>query len=309
MKILYFANLKNETPTIDQDILYSLKKQHDVVSIDLREFVEDKDVGKIIMKANECDVFLFHALIPETNDLYIQLMLERIVEMLEGMTCKKVLWFLDKVAGSKMKIITNLLPSVDYLFVADGTWKKRFDHEKLFVLHPAASEKLKRGIVKEDLKCDIAMMGSLYGERFKQFEFLKNKFGDKFNYYDDKFGKDFSNACRSAKMVIVPQYPFDDFYWSERVYNIMASGGLCIHPRTYGLQEEGLVDGEHFVDYYTEQDLFVTLTMLLDKKSDKVRKAISEMGRLWATQHTYSERLKEMFNIINKTKDETKITG
>lgn len=297
-RILYFGNFRNETPTIDQDILYSLKKQHDVVQVDLREMVEDKDIGRIIAKANQCDVFLFHALIPETNSLYIKLMLERLVEMLGAMTCKKVLWFLDKISGNKMEVIINLLPSVDHLFVSDGTWKRRFTEEKLHVLHPAASEKIKSGKFKEDLKCDIAMIGSLYGDRFKQYEFLKAKFGDHFNFYDDKFGKDFANVCKSAKVVIVPQYPFDDFFWSDRVYNILASGGICIHPRTYGLTEEGFVDGTHYIDYYTEQDLFVTLTMLLDKKSNKTRKGISQQGKEFVKGHTYANRIEEMFNTI-----------
>lgn len=304
-KILYFGNFKNETPTIDQDILYSLKKKADVITVDLREFAEDNDIRKIIMKANECDIFLFHALIPETNNLYIKLMLERIVEMLEGMTCKKVLWFLDKIAGSKMEIIVNLLPHVDYMFVADGTWKKRFTEEKLFVLHPAASEKIFKGKVKDDLVCDIAMYGSLYGERFKQFEFLKSKFGDHFQYHDDKYGRDLANLCKSSKIVIVPQYPFDDFYWSDRIYNVLANGGTCVHPRTYGLQEEGFIDGTHFIDYYTEQDLFVTLSMLLDKKSNTVRKGIGKQGKEFVKGHTYGNRIDEMLNIIYETKTES----
>lgn len=298
MKVLYFGNFNNETPTIDQDILYSLKKKAEVIKVDLREFAKDEDIKKIIMKANECDAFLFHALIPETEDLYVKLMLERLIEMLEGMTCKKILWFLDKVAGSKMQIITHLLPSIDYLFVTDGTWAKRFREEKLHILHPAAPEKVYKGKFNSELSCDIAMVGSLYGERFKQFEFLKAKFGDHFNYYDDKFNKDYADLCKSAKIIIVPQYPFDDFYWSERIYKTLVNGGLCIHPRTYGLQEEGFVDGIHYVDYYTEQDLFVTLTMILDKKSDKLRKEIQEQGKKFVKGHTYGDRIEEIFRII-----------
>ena len=305
-KILYFANIKSETPTIDQDILYSLKEKAEVTTIDLREFAENKDLKKIVDKANKCDVFLFHALIPETNDFYIQLMLERLTSMLEAITCKKVLWFLDKIVGGKMKVITSLLPFVDYMFLTDGTWSRRFENEKIFVLHPAASEKLKKGKFKKELECDVAVMGSLYGDRVKQFEFLKSKFGDGFKFFDDKFGKDFSNVCKSAKVVIVPQYPFDDFYWSDRIYNILASGGICIHPRAYGITEEGFEDGKHYFDYYTEQDMFVLLTMLLDKKSDKLRAEVSEVGRLFVKSHTYSKRIDEMLNKINKDEIKSK---
>jgi len=300
MKILYFGNFKNETPTIDQDILYSLKKQATVVKIDLREFIEDKDIKKIINKANECDMFLFHAFIPEQNEFYMQLMLERITTMLEAMTCKKVLWFHEKVMGNKMKIITTLLPSVDKLFLADGTWVRRFENEKIHVLHPAAKENMPKGTFKKELQCDIAMIGTLYGDRMKQFEFLKSKFGDGFKLFDDKFGKDFADVCKSAKVVLAPQYPFDDFYWSDRIYNVAAAGGVCIHPRAYGITEEGFKDGEHYIDYYTEQDLFVTLSMILEKESDKVRKGISQQAKAFVKAHTYGHRVEEILNIIKK---------
>ncbi len=305
-KILYFANITSETPTIDQDVLYSLKKQAEVVTVDLKEFTGEENIKKIVDKANECDVFLFHALMPEVSDFYIQLMLERITTLLENITCKKVLWFFDKIVGSKMKIITTLLPSVDAIFLADATWLRRFECEKVFPLHPAASEKPYEGKVKDDLKCDIAMFGSLYGDRVKQYEFFKKTFGDKFKFFDDKFGQDLVDLCKSAKLIVVPQYPFDDFYWSDRIYTILANGGICIHPRAYGLTEEGFVDGIHYIDYYTEQDLFVTLKMVLDKKSDKLRKEISAQGKEFVKNITYSERIKEILTKIDYDKTKTK---
>ncbi|MCK9370831.1 glycosyltransferase [Candidatus Dojkabacteria bacterium] len=296
MKVLYFGNFKSEVPTIDQDILYSLKKQAEVVQVDLREFAENEDLTKIILKANKCDVFLFHALIPENNDFYVQLMLERLTTLLEGMTCKKVCWFLDRVMGGKMKIVTSLLPHVDYMYMVDETWTRRFENEKIIPLHPGASERLKNGKKKPELECDIAMLGTLYGDRVKQFEWLKEKFGDKFKLFDDKYGKDFSNVCKSAKVVIVPSYPFDDFFWSDRIYNILASGGVPIHPRAYGLQEAGFVDGTHYIDYYTEQDLFVTLSMILDKKSNAVRKGIAKTGQAFVKSQTLGHRVAEILS-------------
>lgn len=309
MKILYFGNFDSDIPTIDQEILYSLKKKAEVVEVDIREFVKDEDLKKIITKANQCDAFLFHALIPETQDFYVQLMLERLTAMLEAMTCKKVMWLLDKIVGSKMKIVTTLLPSVDYAFVTDGTWANRFESEKLVTLHPAATEKpIRKGRKNKEYMCDIAMVGSLYGERVKQYEFMKQKFGDNFKFFDDKYGKDYADICASAKVILVPQYPFDDFFWSERIYNTLALGGLCIHPRAYGLQEEGFIDGTHYIDYYTEQDLFVTLSMLLDKKSDKLRKGIAEQGKDFVKDKTYSQRIDKILEKVkpNQNDNETK---
>ena len=204
-----------------------------------------------------------------------------------------------------MKIITTLLPVVDHVFLADETWLRRFENEKIHPLHPAASEKIKKGVFKKELECDVAMIGTIYGDRLKQYEFLKGRFGDRFKHFDDKYGKDFSDVCKSAKVVIAPMYPFDDFFWSDRIYNIMASGGICVHPRAYGLTEEGFVDGIHYVDYYTEQDLFVTLTMFLDKQSDKLREEMAAQGAEFVKTKTYSDRIDEMLNTIKKH-DKTK---
>lgn len=292
-KVLYFGNFKGEVHSIDQDILYSLKKNSDVIAIDLREFKENEDLKIIVDKANKCDLFLFHAFVPETNELYSQLVLERFVVMLEAIKCKKVLWFLDKIVGFKMKIITTLYDSLDLIFLADETWLRRFDSDKMFSLHPAASNKVYKGKFKKELSCNIAMLGSLYGERVKQYEFLKKRFGDSFKFFDDKYERDYADVCKSAKIVIVPQFPFDDFYWSDRIYTILNNGGFCVHPRTYGLTEEGFKDGKHYVDYYSEQDLFITLKMLIEDKS--LRNGISKEGKEFIKGYTYEDRLEDIF--------------
>lgn len=297
-KVLYFGNFKNESPTIDQDILFSLKKQTDVTTVDLREFTGEDNIKKIIDKANKCDVFLFHAFMPETDDFYLQLMLERINTLLANITCKKVLWFVDKIVGNKVKIISTLYDNLDLIFFSDETWLRRFESEKMFPLHPASPEKTYKGRFRKELACNVAMVGNLYGERTKQYEFLKKTFKDSFKFFDDKYNKDYADLCKSAKVILVPKYPFDDFFWSERIYTTLNNGGICIHPRSYGLLEEGFVDGEHYIDYYTEQDLFITLKMLLDKKSDGIRKQISTQGREFVKNHTYGHRIKEIMEKI-----------
>ena len=300
-KVLYFGNFKSEVQTIDQEILYSLKQKSEVFPFDIRSF-EENDMRKIIEKSKECDIFLFHALIPENNDMILGLIIERLIALLQNVKCKKVLWFMDKIAGNKIKIITGFEPHVDYIFLTDDTWLRRFTSDKLFFLPPASSENIKNGRKKKEFECDIAMCASLYGERIKMYEFLKKKFGKSFKLFDDKFGKDFSSLCKSAKIILCPQYPFDDFFWSDRIYNTLASGGLCLHPRTYGLEEQGFKDGEHYISYRTEQDLFVTIKMLLDKKSNTMRRVISKQGQEFVKGQTYGKRIEVIFDKVNETK-------
>lgn len=302
LKVLYFANLDSEIPTIDQDILYSLKKQAEVITFDIRKF-DDENLQKIIDEANKCDLFLFHALIPDTNEMMLGLILERIGMVMDSIKCKKVLWFLEKIAGNKMKIVTSLMDKVDLVFVSDETWLRRFESDKIFPLHPAAPEKVLVGKFDKELECDIAFVGSIYGERLEMYEMLKKRFGERFKLFDDKFGKDYADLCKSAKIIIVPQVPFDDFFWSERIYTTLNNEGFCFHPRSQGLQDEGFIDGEHYFTYHTEQDMIVSLTMLLDKKSDELRKQVVKKGKVFIKGQTYGHRIDEIIKKVNENKN------
>ena len=60
------------------------------------------------------------------------------------------------------------------------------------------------------------------------------------------------------------------------------------------VQEEGFIDGQHYFDYEKDQDFIVLLESLLEKDSDKMRKAISENGQEFVKKHTYVERVKQI---------------
>jgi len=298
MKITYFGNFKNKIPTIDEDILYSLKKGNEVKSFDLRDF-DDKKMLKIIKAANESDLFLFHGTIADMDDFTMSLILQRITVLLDAIKCKKVMWFLDKVVGTKVKIIMSLVDKLDYIFVSDDTWLRRFESDKIFPLHPGCSEKPIKGRFKKELECDIAFAGSLYGERVGMYEFLKKTFGERFKMFDDKYGKDYADLCKSAKVIIVPQHPFDDFFWSDRIYTTMKNGGVVVHPRTQGIIEEGFEEGKHYFNYYSESELYATLKMLISKENKGLRKMIGAESQYFVNKHfTYSDRIDEMLKKI-----------
>ncbi len=297
LKILYWANV-NDTPrpTQDAEILKALREAAEVSFFDIKSF----DIKELIEEANKSDLFLFHAQVPAVDDITSMLMVERIETILKSVTCKKAMWFMDKVWLGKGMVIERLLPHINYAFFSDETWVRRMN-EDVLPLHPAAPIEQIKGTYKPELACDIAMVGSMYGTRPKEYEFLKDAFGEGVKFFDNKFGTDLADVCASAKIMFIPQFPFDNFFWSERMYSYLSMGGLVVQQRTYGLKEEGFLDGEHYFEYEKEQDLVALLNSLLD--SEEIRKQVAKNGQDFVKKHTYKERILELINKVNETKD------
>lgn len=293
MKVVYWGNVKNcPRPTQDQEILRGLKKVADVKFFDIKNF----DMKKLIAEANTADLFLFHGTVPSSDEVTEMLMVERIQVVLQAITCKKVLWFMEKVWMSKVNIIDRLLPYLDHAFFTDGTWTRRVN-ENVHALAQAAPKPLK-GKYRPELACDIAYVGQIYGPRTREYEILKEKFGDAIRFYDNKFGQDLADLCKSAKVMLLPSFPFDDFYWSNRIYTYLAYGGFVISRRTHGLREEGFEDGKHYFEYEKESDFMALIGSVLDKGAERMRKGIARNGQQFVKTHTYKERINEMVNLI-----------
>lgn len=295
MKIVYLADVEN--PLLpDKDIYYSLKKMGDVKVFDVNKM----EMKKIVVEAAKCDLFLFHGQIGDIDAGTQYLVLERLRIILGSCKGKKVLWFFEKIWRNKINIMLELYNSVDYIFVNDETWLKRFDTDKVFPLHPAAPEKSIKGKFNKEIACDIALVGNVYGQREKEVEFMKSKFGGRVKIFNNKFGRDLADLCKSAKVILPFRFPFDDFYWSNLFYSVMAYGGLVFYPRTQGLKDEGFIDGEHYFDYNAEQELYATLRMLLNKKSKKLRRQITKASSEFVkSNHTYKQRLDKIFKLID----------
>lgn len=295
MKICYWGNVKNcPKPTEDQEVLKALKEVAEVKFFDIKDF----DMEKLIEGANTSDMFLFHAQVPTADEVTQMLIVERIQLVLQSITCKKVLWFTEKVWMGKANIIERLLPYVDVSFFADETWVRRIKEANVYPLHPAAPIKSLKGKYRPDLACDIAYIGQMYGVRPREYEFLKENLGDGIKFFDNKFGQDLADLCKSAKIILTPRFPFDDFYWSDRIYRYLSSGALVVHQRTQGLKDEGFEDGKHFFEYERDQDLIALLGTLLEKGAEKTLMTVARSGKKFVKDHSYRERVKVLLSLI-----------
>lgn len=294
IKVVYMCDPTN--PRLpDYDIYRSLKKKAKVRVLDVRKI----DLKKAMKTVLDCDLFLFHGQMGRFDKATYYFILERLKILLEGTPAKKVLWMMDKVWGERFDLMLYFMDSIDRVFVSDGTWAKRFQSDKVSVLHPASLAKKMRGKFNKGYSCDVAVIGEAYGGREKELRFLKDKFGSRVRVFNNKYDQELADLIVSAKIVVSLASPFDDFFWSDRIYKILSVGGLCLHPRTYGLKEEGFIEGKHYMDYYSEQELFATIQSLLRKDADTFRKKIGREGKKFVMEnHTYDQRVDEILKIL-----------
>lgn len=282
MKIIYFNNPLNP---VESEIASSLKK-YDLKSFNIANF----DIKEMLKECEDADLFLFHGTVIADNDINYLMMIERLKVILMNIKCKKVMWFFEKVWGTRAQIVDALLPLLDKAFFVDETWVRRTKEPNIFPLHPAQLGL--KGEEKEELKADIIYVGKMYGTRTEEFSFLKETFGERVKFYDDKYGQDLADLCASAKIAVVPMFPFDDFYWSDRVYEYMSNGVMVVHPRTQGLTDEGFEDGKHYYSYNNNNELATILIEMLE--NDKLRKEIAKNGKEFVKKITYKNRIKEL---------------
>jgi len=285
-KIIYFGNFENTTVrTIDSEIASSLKN-HEVQCFDIKNF-EMKD---LIDACEKADLFLFHALVIADNDINYLLMVERLKMILMNIKCKKVMWYMDKVWSIKAQVVDALLPLVDMAYFVDETWVRRTKEKNIKALHPAHTEF--KGEFKPELACDIAYVGKIYGTRTEEFSYLKETFGERIKFFDNKYGQDLADLCASAKIMIIPRFPFDDFYWSERIYEYLNNGAFVICPRAHGLTEEGFEDRKHYMTYHNDSEIITVAMEMLE--NEELRKQIAKEGQKFVKNITYKNRIKEI---------------
>lgn len=267
LNFIYYANHGNsESDDSEGHIVYSLLKL-------------GHRVNRVHQSASEVpngDVLLFHK-----GGKYIQ-------TILRNFKGKKICWFWDKVWHSRQDYIFQILPYTDKIFFSDKAWVDKNPHKKFKILRQGIGEKdAKKGLVKEEYKCDIAFTGSIYGEREKWIRQLTKY---EFKHFNSVYNRDFYDLCASAKILIAPPYPSDDDYWSSRVYITLGSGGFLLHPYCRGLEQEY---GDSLVFYKNTEDMHEKIEFYL--KNEREREKIRIKGFLkTVNEFTYTKRVEEL---------------
>lgn len=298
MKITYFGDFKKDNPlTREKDIIKAFENLgHSVTRIDENNF----DIQELIKTSNDSDLFFFnHGGVVATDTMNFSLTLQRLKIILKALKCKKVFWFFEPAMGMGENMLDEIIPLVDYGFLNDETYVRRHKYANIFPMHLAyGTGVVPMGNFKEEYAHDIVFIGNVYGMRDQFMVSMKQEFGDKFKIYNDKFGKDFRDVCESAKIIVSPRFPFEDFYWSDRVYKVLASRGFLIHPRLEGLKEE-FRQKVCMETYNSWDELVDKIKFYLQPENDRTRKVVAQKGRTFVMERfSYDNRVREILEVI-----------
>jgi hypothetical protein len=278
LKVLYFTNPKKG---YTKEIESSLKKLgHKVDVVDDTNF----DIKELMAKAYVSDMFLFHqGGIHTENEVDYMVSKVRLKQILEGIKCKKVWWFFEKGWLLNDKTLEDIIPLTTHTFLNDGSWVRRHKYPNVTELHMGAPKPIK-GTPREELKCEIAFYGEVYGFRKPFIDLLKKTYGRGFKVFNNVNVPD---LVASAKMIFTPIQPNDDYYWDGRIYEILAHGGIAIYPKLQGLEEEGFVSGKHYMGYKRPHELEAILT-------DVIMGKVKPDGQKFVKQFSWENRVRKI---------------
>ena len=308
MKIIYLGQFNNPfSDTTEKHIKNAFEMfGHQVIPIDETQFHRERNRILEEIYYENADLFFFHK-----GGWRHKMTPEQLVEFLTYVTIPKVFWWFDKISDGTAeqlsdgrRILRNewmdlVLRYVDYGFVTDGTFVRRHNYKNLFVLRQGIGDEFidYKGQPRPEFAKDITFLGKVYGVRSDWVASLKKEFGDKFEVFNNVFGRNLKDCLASTKITLSPLYPTNEFYWSSRIYQMVGNGGFLIHPKLEGLKEEGWIDGKHYVGYKTYGEMIEKIKYYL-KHDDEREKIRAEGYKFCIHRFKYSDRVKELLSKI-----------
>ncbi len=224
----------------------------------------------------------------------------------------KVFWYFDLVewpdlslAGrnkARMAWMKVMTPAVDLGFCTDGDWVAKDTSGKLVWLTQGADERvIGRGVEKGTI-IPVLFTGISKGGGTGRVEWvgqMRSRLGAMFTHVEKGVhGKDMADLVASSQVVVAPNSPVTDRYWSNRVYNALGFGAFLIHPWCSGLAEQ-YVNGKELFLYRSIDELQGLVESYLQLSSS--REMIAERGMLRTKkEHTYRHRCVEMLKVIKE---------
>ncbi len=248
-------------------------------------------------------------------------------------SCAKVCWYFDLVnwddpalykrCAQRIGWMRNTLPAVDYMFCTDGDWAGTSPRSaewrgKLYWLPQGADERVVgTGPTRVTGLPPILMTGIGVGGGTGREAFVgavKERYGDRFQHIQTGLYRDhLKNMIASTAIVLCPDSPVTDRYWSNRVYNSAGFGAFILHPWAEGVGRSFRANKE-IVFYHDRHDLWCAIDFYLDRPAFRQRVADAALARVRA-EHLYRHRCDQLISTVTggpltcPTTSETRSTG
>jgi hypothetical protein len=226
---------------------------------------------------------------------------------LNGIKIPKVFWCFDLIEWdnsprhkARPLWIKELTKRCDLGFCTDGDWVAKDDTGKLHWLTQGADEReFEKWTLPITRPVDVLFVGGIGYGRDKFVEELRAKYGEKFKHVlKGCYGPALEYQIRSAKIVVAPDSPVTDQYWSNRVYNVLRMGGFLLHSWSEGLAKQ-----------YSEPMVLVfykdlPLCDVIDKWLSQDYPSLSQLAGYGQHRtmncHTYRHRCVELIRIVKE---------
>jgi hypothetical protein len=235
------------------------------------------------------------------------------IDQLRKVCIPKGFWYFDLVDFPDVKLswrnekrkdwINTVTELSQFGFCTDGDWVEQDQTGKLHHLKQGASDRLAgEGLPSNshrpiDLLLTAIRKGGKGRQRF--VDIIRNKYGNRLHHVEKGLhGRHLAHKINDSKVVLAPDAPVTDFYWSNRVYVTLGFGGLLLHPYCKELAKE-YKDGEEILFYHDMSELDELIDHYTDRPedADSIRqKALKKTLK----KYTYMNRCKQLIKVVEK---------
>jgi hypothetical protein len=246
-----------------------------------------------------------------------------IAEVAQTTPC--VFWYFDLVANTddptlarrmeaRRRWFADVVPHCVAGFCTDGDWVDQFNDRwwagrgrvKLYWLMQGMDDRVAGlGEPLPGQHPDVLFTGMIdHGrKRREHVEQLRARYGERFLVYGDGetyhrrlHGRALADLFASVTVVVAPDGPCTDRYWSNRVYLTLGLGGFLLHPRCAGLDAH-YAPHEELIVYADRDHLTELIDLFLDKPT--IRDHYRQIG-LKATleRNLYRHRVAELVETV-----------
>jgi len=201
---------------------------------------------------------------------------------------------------SRVQWMFDVMPHIKLGFCTDGDWVAKMGGPLRHLMQGFDGRKaclLERSVASMAPQVLFTGMVNHGCKRVEHIERLKAKYGENFIIVGNRgprgrvHGRELAQVFASTKVVVAPDGPSTDRYWSNRVYLTTGLGGFIVHPYCAGLAEQY---PQSILPMYVDRDQceeYVDLYL----SNDSLREAHRRLQHEYTlSRHLYRHRVEEM---------------
>lgn len=316
MEILFVAKHDSGDNDDEGAVAFALRKLgHDVTLVHELRRHRTRDQADALARSRDFDFCLFFKW--------------GTVSEIAALECPAAFWFFDMVRSvsndpsllsrseSRIRWMYDVVPHVVAGFCTDGDWVRTMNRDpsspawiedKLVHLAQGADERVTGFGVGDSRYCerfDVLFTGMKHHgrDRAAHVDHLQVTWGKRFTMLGDGgprrrlHGRQLADLFAATKVVVAPNGPNTDSYWSNRVYLTLGFGGFLLHPYCEKLLQHYTHD--QLVTYRSVEECDELIDFYLRHPDDRFEMQTKGYART-ILDHTYWRRCAELVSVVKE---------